>query len=262
MVRGRKIGDGASRKANATMRDRMTSVRTELSFTPLRVMLAVVLGAAGSVAMSTSCKTNDGGDSEGGAATDTPPTTCTCSGQFLYARCTCTNNAKRETCQTEAGCSVWCTDQQSSSIKADGNDPDNVPDGWEPISCYNNTDEGSCGSWSPSSNISLVSGVYHVDIDFLTGVVEDPSPLWSCDDALLDDVNGGGFAVDRASSGELLYQLGLRNGDVPTSLNGMPLLTVQDGFDVFTAKWQTGVTSYTLAVTRGGSTVTLSYVLD
>jgi hypothetical protein len=64
-----------------------------------------------------------------------------------------------------------------------------------------------------------------------------------------------------ASNGEALYELGLRNNDIPQTLNGMPLENVTDGFDAWYALWHAGEDQYTLVVKRGSSNITLYYQL-
>lgn len=119
----------------------------------------------------------------------------------------------------------------------------------------------SCTGWSPSSNVSYVGGVYRVNATWFATVVANTDPLWACDDATLAPLSSGsGFEVQGASSGEFLYLIGLRNGDRPQSLNGKPLSSFADGYKAFELYLE-GVTSYSLTVKRGTSTITLSLSL-
>ena len=45
-------------------------------------------------------------------------------------------------------------------------------------------------------------------------------------------------------------------------LNSMPLISAYDGLDAFEQLYQRRVTSYSLVVKRGTTTLTFSYVLD
>ena len=54
-------------------------------------------------------------------------------------------------------------------------------------------------------------------------------------------------ALINADSDELLYELGLRNGDVPLTLNGLPLDDYQDAFAAYLDLYvSNGETEYTL----------------
>jgi hypothetical protein len=148
--------------------------------------------------------------------------------------------------EAESLCDAMCVEENISVIPCDGYAP-----------------EGSCTSWEPENEIALVTGVRHMDGDWIEGIVRDPAPVWSCDDAYFSPVSGGEFKVNLASSGELLYELGLRNNDVPQSLNGMPLEDYEDVSSAFATLWHDqSETEFSLVVTRSGSNVTLLYELD
>lgn len=75
--------------------------------------------------------------------------------------------------------------------------------------------------------------------------------------------SGGGFELNDANSGELLYELGLRDGDIPISINGDPVDNYGDVLDIFFEEYmQNGETEYTVVVLRGVNNVTLYYELD
>lgn len=118
----------------------------------------------------------------------------------------------------------------------------------------------SCYGWNPSAYVEKEGGVYEIDATWFDGVVEDPSQLLGCDDAGVVPATGGGFQVVNAGSGELMYILGIRNGDRPVSLNGLPLTSFVDGGAAYTLYLE-GVTSYTLVLLRGSTLVTLSFSL-
>lgn len=143
----------------------------------------------------------------------------------------------------------------------------NVDDGlfaydYQRIACSNTPPSlGSCGSWSPSSNISLSAGTYEVGGTWLAGVAAAPRPLWACDDAYFEGLSGGYFKVKAASSGEFLYELGLRTNDIPQTINGWTLETWNDAVIAFSVLYLSGEDNYVLIVSRGGGTTTLYYEL-
>jgi type II secretory pathway component PulC len=69
----------------------------------------------------------------------------------------------------------------------------------------------------------------------------------------------GGYEISGTSAGEFLYELGLRNGDIPESINTMPLETAQDTIDAFIDLYLEGETEFGLDVLRSSSTSTLYY---
>ena len=213
----------------------------------LRKVLVVFSLALSAGVGGGSCKIDDGGDEEGGTG---GPTCTGCSSSTQWGDCVCFTGPNDRACWSDASCTGWCVDQTGMG----GN--------FQPIVCADEPDSGSCSGWDPTSEVRLVSGIRRVDDVWLAALVDNPAPLWTCDDALLNDVNGGGFKVEQANSGELLYQLGLRNNDVPLTLNTMPLRTVDDGLDAFQQLYLQGVTSYTLQVRRGTNNITLSYLID
>jgi hypothetical protein len=107
-----------------------------------------------------------------------------------------------------------------------------------------------------------VSGVRHVNAAWLQSVANNPAPLWTCDDAYFSGNTGNGFTLHSASSGEFVYELGLRTSDVPQTMNNLPLATWANVARVFGLLYLGGATTYTLKVTRSGRTVTLNYQLD
>jgi hypothetical protein len=129
-----------------------------------------------------------------------------------------------------------------------------------PTPCADNANSGSCTGWSPQSNITLTGGKRYVGASWLAGVIANSAPLWTCDDAYLEPVAGGKFKIKQANSGEALYELGLRNDDIPQTLNGMPLRDYEDVSQAFDHFWiDSGEDDYTLVVQRSGSNITLLY---
>ncbi|MBZ5713288.1 hypothetical protein [Nannocystis pusilla] len=120
-----------------------------------------------------------------------------------------------------------------------------------------------CTSWSPASMVTSSGGVHLMDDADVEALIADPSPLILCDDVTLTELPaGGGFEVDQADLGELLHALGLRDGDIPLTLNGLPLATVEDAMFAFNELWFVeGETDFELEVQRPFAVVTLYYSL-
>jgi len=120
-----------------------------------------------------------------------------------------------------------------------------------------------CAGWSPMSMVTRSNGVRLMDDAAVQDLIADPSPLLVCDDVILTElVAGGGFEVDQASAGELLSVLGLQDGDIPLTLNGFSLETVEDAMFAFNELWFVeGETDFELEVQRPFAVVTLYYGL-
>lgn len=133
----------------------------------------------------------------------------------------------------------------------------------EPLACYSLPDSGNCTGWSPVSAITLSGGIYYVDATFVSDLVDDTSPLWSCDDAYFIPKTTTRFSLANAGPGELLYELGLRNKDVPVAINGLPLEDLTDVIAAFTQLWfYEGATSFDLEIKRANVTLHRIYVLQ
>lgn len=129
-----------------------------------------------------------------------------------------------------------------------------------PIACLVNPVSMSCTGWDPASEITYHSGgdYYGMDWTFIAGLVSDPEPIWACDDTYFDLVSGY-FVVTDADSGELLYELGLRDDDKIVSLNDIAIADYNDVALVFGELW--GETSFTLKIIRGTNNIEIDYVL-
>ena len=124
---------------------------------------------------------------------------------------------------------------------------------------------GACESWDPASEVSLISRVYYMDETFVDGLVADPTPLTECDDTRFDEITSPvvGFKIQDSDTDELLYELGLRDNDIPLTLNSLPLETYADALDAFSVLYLTqGETSYVLEVKRGLNTIEFEYELE
>lgn len=156
-------------------------------------------------------------------------------------------------CSSEAtaatNCAAYCTAIES---------PDTIDYKIEEIPCSDNSSGGSCSSWDPAEDITYDAGTYYVDAVLIGGLLSDPYELWTCDDAYFDGLSGDGFELTDADSGELLYELGLRDGDIPQALNGQSLDTYDDAAAAL-AEYLNGETDFTLEILRGTNTVYLYY---
>lgn len=114
---------------------------------------------------------------------------------------------------------------------------------------------GACGSWDPGAEVSIVNRVYYLDQSFIDDLVANPWPLTECDDTRIDELaTAPGFQIQDADAGELLYELGLRDGDIPLTINSLPLETYEDALNAFNALYLTeGETSYVLELKRGAN---------
>ncbi|HET6585963.1 MAG TPA: hypothetical protein VFG69_21045 [Nannocystaceae bacterium] len=154
-----------------------------------------------------------------------------------------------------------CIQQQADAAGYCKNVACDDHDDGKPVSACAEEISSDCRSWNPSSHITLSGGVHSLSKAWLATVIADPSPLWGCDDVILRPLTDNtGFQVQQANSGEMLYELGLRNNDKPLTLNGIALTNFNQSYVAYNL-WLNNVTSYTLKVKRGTSTITLSYQL-
>lgn len=118
----------------------------------------------------------------------------------------------------------------------------------------------TCGSWDPGTEVSYSGGVHYLDYAFVATLANDPEPVMYCDDALVLKLDGTpGFKIANADSGELLYELGLRDDDIIVSINAMPLDDYEDVVHAVNALWYGGQTSYTLEIERNSTTTYLYF---
>lgn len=119
-----------------------------------------------------------------------------------------------------------------------------------------------CAGWDPDAEVTYDVGVYFVDSDLIRDLVVDPKPLLECDGARFEPA-GTGYEVVGASSGTLIYALGLRNGDIVLEINGLPL---GSGEDAATALgdlyFDAQETEYSLDFMRGTVSLTHDYELQ
>jgi hypothetical protein len=113
----------------------------------------------------------------------------------------------------------------------------------------------SCAGWNPASEVTIneVTGAKQLEQTFIDSLIADASPLSGCDDAYFSPWSSGpGFIVSDASSGELLYSLGFRNGDRPLEINNYPLDDLADVAAAFVALSYADPSTYTIEVSRPG----------
>ena len=232
-----------------------------------------LLALGGLLTLATGCYGEDTGPDGGGGTGGSPPELYTCADCNGADAWNCVildedGNGIKEATYGGCGSPNGAACQSDAQAYWSNNFPDACPPPYEHIcfeiltnACSTYPDSGSCRRWSPASEITLSGGVRQVDASWFDGVVGDPAPLWTCDDAYLAPTSGAGFTVKRASSGEMLYELGLRNGDIPRTINGMRLDNYWDGITAFVELYLQGATSYALVVERSGSNITLVYTL-
>ncbi|MCY1054777.1 hypothetical protein [Nannocystis sp. SCPEA4] len=115
-----------------------------------------------------------------------------------------------------------------------------------------------CEDWYASWTVTYSGSVASLDDAVVTALIDDPTPLILCDDARFQGLSPEGFQVESASLGQLFYALGLQDGDIPLSLNGLPLDNFTDVVDALVQLWYTeGETDYELDVQRPFAVVTL-----
>lgn len=115
--------------------------------------------------------------------------------------------------------------------------------------------------WEPHKYASYdqVNDEYIVDADFVDALRLDPA-LLVLDGVSLDYLTSGGWEFGGVTSGSLMDRLGLQNGDIPQTVNGYDVTTL-DG--VLAARSALdSATSLTVVVTRSGSPVTLEYSIQ
>jgi hypothetical protein len=121
----------------------------------------------------------------------------------------------------------------------------------------------NCSSYDPSANVTLALGPLRRVVNglFVDALIADPLPLLECDGARLEPLSSGYYEVTGATSGTFLYELGLRNGDIPLELNGRSLETFEDGAEVLGELYLEGERDYSLLLERNGNPLTLPYEL-
>mgnify|MGYP002619851779 CR=1 FL=1 len=98
-----------------------------------------------------------------------------------------------------------------------------------------------CTGWAPSRSVQHLPppscpprpppcptlGDVLIHARFYEALLLDPTPLVACDHAWFEE-DGTGFVLRNVAPGDLAAEIGLRSGDRPISLNGMPLRTFDD----------------------------------
>lgn len=141
----------------------------------------------------------------------------------------------------------------------------NQVDAWKitPVACIEGAKSVDCSSWNPSASISHgdVSDHIYVDRELIEALTRDPEPLRSCDDAIFVRHTAGGYVVAGSSAGEMLYELGLRDGDLLQSINGYALNTPEDIAVAYTQLWSNGETEFLLDLERDNLRTQFHYTL-
>lgn len=147
------------------------------------------------------------------------------------------------------GCTSWCSGSVPFAQEFQCPQPSEPTEG-----AYN------CGDWVPDDYVSgPISNNYSIELDLISTLQNDPTPIFACDTTrvdLSDDV----LEITSASSTDMAYLLGLRNGDVLVEVNGMPLDTPTDVMAAYYDLWvEEGELEYTLTILRGSSNTLLYY---
>lgn len=156
----------------------------------------------------------------------------------------------------DENCGDYCENLPYGPYSGDANGP---------AFCAGDIPDMSCSSWDPTEEVTLYSGepsVYVMSWGFVSGLVADPEPLAGCDDATAI-LGEDGFVINDADSGELLYELGLRDGDILLQLNDIDIDTWAGAGYAFAYLWLTnGEASYTLEIERSSTPMKLHYYIE
>ncbi len=107
-------------------------------------------------------------------------------------------------------------------------------------------------SFTTSSN-----GTLEVDADLVEDILGQPGCLYS--EAGRIALVGGDYEFTGIKSGDLLWELGIRNGDEPRTVNGSDVTTVDGAYDAWWAL--RSAKDFTLVVARGRGTTVLKFKL-
>lgn len=75
-----------------------------------------------------------------------------------------------------------------------------------------------------------------MDATFITDILGTPAGLLNCEDVSAKQVSLG-IELHGLDSGETLYELGLRSGDILLELNALSMETYTDAVDTLTELW-------------------------
>jgi hypothetical protein len=135
------------------------------------------------------------------------------------------------------------------------NTPSKIGKGCSPATGYN------CTNWNPGSHVTLSGGVYQVNATWFASLVANLEPLYACDDGEFHSSSDHTrFVISNLDSDDFLYAIGLRNSDKVQTINGITINAFSAGYTAY-ALYLNGTTSYSVTITRGGSTITLSISL-
>ncbi|NJK31350.1 MAG: hypothetical protein HC927_02435 [Deltaproteobacteria bacterium] len=118
-----------------------------------------------------------------------------------------------------------------------------------------------CSGWSPASAVrSITTTTFHVDRSLVEALIGDPTPLSACDTARFsistDDV---GYVVGSPSRDDLVYVLGLREGDRIISLNQHFIEDYSDALGALIYFSEHGENEYELTIERGAEQLSFRY---
>jgi hypothetical protein len=116
-----------------------------------------------------------------------------------------------------------------------------------------------CAGWDPDSYVAYnrATNRYEIDQVLVNDLNTNPFPLTDCDDARAQLVSGGYYELVHIGRDDLARHLGFVEHDVIRSINGYDLRLPQDYDNAMTDLRDD--TSFTVVITRSGTTRTLRY---
>lgn len=150
------------------------------------------------------------------------------------------------------GCPICATSDIAADNICRSEDFLNVPDAYaQKAPCNLNS---NCTGWNPSAQVTVnAAGALEIPQAFIDSIIADPNLLVRCDSARVNvAASGAGFQITNIASNDLLNALGLKDGDIPVSLNSLPLGTFEEAASAFFSLSTTQPSSYTLTVIRNG----------
>lgn len=152
-------------------------------------------------------------------------------------------SCNQNVCPEAGGCPIGCTEQTGSSgVCSEGTSP-------------------SCTGWDPENEVTYANSVYSMDYGFAYDLSLDIRPIWGCDGISISHVTDG-WEISGADDGDLLYELGLRDGDILVELNGYPIDTEVTAAYAYFILWLWGAeTEYELTIIRDEGHLALDYEL-
>jgi hypothetical protein len=206
--------------------------------------MAVVIGA---LASGSGCKSDKQLCNDYTCATGEQLYSCKPTTGFRKYQCLSSETAANFWCQSIAGKpAVYVACNGYGDEVGDGDGDDTPETGVAPP------------AWNPSSSVTYdrASGHYLVDGSFV-GMLEDDPGLILLDSARVAVSITGHYMLESVAQGDLAAALGLQSGDILMSVNRHDLSNIDNMVDAYDALAKD--TSFTLAITRNGRRMELTY---